>query len=101
MASGDGVIIKASWCGGGGNCVKIKHNSSYSTVYAHMSKFSILAKIGNRVMIGGQAGISGHLEIGNNVQIGGGSGVIKNIPDNTKVMGYPAKDIRSFIKENK
>jgi len=57
--------------------------------------------IGNNVIIGGQAGISGHLKIGNNVQIGGGSGVIKNIPDNTKVMGYPAKDIRNFIKENK
>ena len=56
--------------------------------------------IGNNVMIGGQAGISGHLKIGNNVQIGGGSGVIKNIPDNSKVMGYPAKDLRSFIKEN-
>ena len=52
-------------------------------------------------MIGGQAGISGHLKIGNNVQIGGGSGVIKNLPDNSRVMGYPAKDIRKFIKENK
>ena len=52
-------------------------------------------------MIGGQAGGSGHLKICNNVHIGGGSGVVKNIPDNTKVMGYPAKDIRSFIKENK
>ena len=52
MASGDGVVIKASWCGGGGNCVKIKHNSSYSTVYAHMSKFSRLAKAGNRVKQG-------------------------------------------------
>ena len=52
MASGDGVVIKASWCGGGGNCVKIKHNSSYSTVYAHMSKFSRFAKTGNRVKQG-------------------------------------------------
>ena len=52
MASGDGVVVKASWCGGGGNCVKIKHNSSYSTVYAHMSKFSRLAKTGNRVKQG-------------------------------------------------
>ena len=52
MASGDGVVIKASWCGGGGNCVKIKHNSSYSTVYAHMSEFSRLAKTGNRVKQG-------------------------------------------------
>ena len=57
--------------------------------------------IGDYVQIGGQAGISGHLKIGNNVSIGGGSGVIKNIPDNTKVMGYPATDIRSFIKQNK
>ena len=39
MASGDGVVTRAQWCGGGGNCVKIKHNSVYQTVYAHMSKF--------------------------------------------------------------
>ena len=57
--------------------------------------------LGNNVMIGGQAGISGHLKIGNNVQIGGGSGVVKDIPDNSKVMGYPARNFRKFIKENK
>ena len=57
--------------------------------------------LGNHVMIGGQAGISGHLKIGNNVQIGGGSGVIKDIPDNSKVMGYPAKNLKNFIRENK
>ena len=34
--------------------------------------------------------------IGNNVQIGGGSGVIKDIPDNSKVMGYPAKDLKKI-----
>ena len=43
-------------------------------------------------MIGGQAGISGHLKIGNNVQIGGGSGVLKSLEDNAKVMGYPARN---------
>ena len=37
--------------------------------------------------------------LGNNVQIGGGSGVIKNIPDNIKVMGYPATEIKNFLKE--
>ena len=63
--------------------------------------FAGSSKIGNNVMIGGQAGISGHLKIGNNVKIAGGSGVIKNIPDNTRVMGYPAKDIKKFIMENK
>ena len=40
MASGHGIVVKARWCGGGGYCVKIKHNSTYSTVYAHMSKFA-------------------------------------------------------------
>ena len=52
MASGDGVIVKAGWCGGGGNCVKIKHNKTYQTVYAHMKNFSNLAVPGNRIKQG-------------------------------------------------
>ena len=52
MASGDGKIIRAKWCGGGGNCIKIKHNSTYSTVYAHMSKFASGIKNGVRVKLG-------------------------------------------------
>jgi len=52
MASGDGLIVRARWCGGGGNCVKIKHNSTYSTVYAHMSKFGAGIKEGVRVKQG-------------------------------------------------
>ena len=52
MASGDGVIIKAGWCGGGGNCVKIKHNKTYQTVYAHMKNFSNLAIPGSRIKQG-------------------------------------------------
>ena len=52
MASGDGKIMKAGWCGGGGNCVKIKHNTTYQTVYAHMSKFGRGIKKGVRVKQG-------------------------------------------------
>ena len=52
MASGDGKITKAGWCGGGGNCVKIKHNTTYQTVYAHMSKFGKGIKKGTRVKQG-------------------------------------------------
>ena len=52
MASGDGKIIRARWCGGGGNCIKIKHNSTYSTVYAHLSKFASGIKEGVRVKQG-------------------------------------------------
>ena len=56
---------------------------------------------GKNVTIGGQVGISGHLKIGDNVEIAGGSGVIKDISDNSKVMGYPAKNIRDFLRENR
>jgi murein DD-endopeptidase MepM/ murein hydrolase activator NlpD len=52
MASGDGKIVRARWCGGGGNCIKIKHNSTYSTVYAHLKKFSRGIKEGARVKQG-------------------------------------------------
>ena len=49
MASGDGKIIRARWCGGGGNCIKIRHNSTYSTVYAHLKNFGRGIKEGKRV----------------------------------------------------
>ena len=59
MASGNGIIKKAGWCGGGGNCVKIKHNSTYQTVYAHMSKFARGIKPGVRVKQGQTIGYVG------------------------------------------
>ena len=59
MASGDGVVKKAGWCGGGGNCVVIKHNSTYQTVYAHMSKFASGVRSGVRVKQGQTIGYVG------------------------------------------
>ena len=59
MASGSGTIKKAGWCGGGGNCVVIKHNSTYQTVYAHMSKFAKGIKRGVRVKQGQTIGYVG------------------------------------------
>ena len=52
MASGSGVITRARWCGGGGNCIKIKHNSTYETIYAHMKNFARGIKEGVRVKQG-------------------------------------------------
>ena len=85
------------------NQVHIAHNNKIgeNCIIAGQVGFAGSSTIGNNVMIGGQAGISGHLKVGSNVQIGGGSGVIKDIADNSKVMGYPAKDLKKFIKENK
>jgi murein DD-endopeptidase MepM/ murein hydrolase activator NlpD len=52
MASGDGVVTRARWCGGGGNCVKIKHNKTYQTIYAHMKNFARGIREGVRVKQG-------------------------------------------------
>ena len=52
MASGSGIITRARWCGGGGNCIKIKHNSTYETIYAHMKNFARGIKEGVRVKQG-------------------------------------------------
>ena len=85
------------------NQVHIAHNNKIGNncIIAGQVGFAGSSTLGNNVIIGGQAGISGHLNIGNNIQIGGGSGVIKDIPDNSKVMGYPAKNLKNFIKDNK
>ena len=52
MASGSGTVTRARWCGGGGNCVKIKHNSTYETIYAHMKAFAKGIKEGRKVKQG-------------------------------------------------
>ncbi len=59
MASGDGVIKKAGWCGGGGNCIVIRHNTTYQTIYAHMSKFASGIRSGVRVKQGQTIGFVG------------------------------------------
>jgi len=85
------------------NQIHIAHNVKIgdNCIIAGQVGFAGSSTIGDNVMIGGQAGISGHLKIGNNIKIGGGSGVIKDIPDDKRIMGYPAKDLKEFIKENK
>ena len=85
------------------NQIHIAHNVKIgeNSIIAGQVGIAGSSILGNNVRIGGQAGISGHLTIGNNVEIAGGSGVIKDVSNNSKVMGYPAKNIRDFLKYNK
>ena len=85
------------------NQVHVAHNVKIgkNCMIAGQVGFAGSASIGDNVIIGGQAGISGHLKIGNNVKIGGGSGVINDIPDNCKIIGYPAVPLKDFFKKKK
>ena len=59
MATADGEIIAASRTRGNGNYVKIRHNSTYTTQYLHMSRFAKSAKVGRRVKQGDVIGYVG------------------------------------------
>ena len=89
---GDGVKLD--------NLIQIGHNVEIgeNTVIAAQSGIAGSTKIGTNCQIGGQVGISGHLTIGNRVSIQAKSGILKNIKDDSKIMGYPAFDYTSFNK---
>jgi UDP-3-O-[3-hydroxymyristoyl] glucosamine N-acyltransferase len=85
------------------NQIHIAHNVKIGKTCMIAGQVGIAGStsIGNNCMIGGQAGISGHLKIGNFVHIAGHSGVLHDIEDNKKVMGYPAEDVKKFLKRSK
>ena len=62
VSIGDGTVISAGWAGGGGNTVKIRHNSVYTTSYMHLSKYGPGIKAGVHVQQGqviGYVGMTG------------------------------------------
>ncbi len=82
------------------NLIQIGHNVEIGahTVIAAQTGIAGSTKIGSHCQIGGQVGISGHLTIGNRVGIQAKSGILKNIKDDSKIMGYPAFDYTAFNK---
>ena len=59
MSIGDGVVTSRKYEGAGGNTVRIRHNSVYSTAYLHLSKFASNLKVGQRVRQGEVIGYVG------------------------------------------
>ncbi len=58
-AVGDGVVTKANYSGGAGNFVKIRHNSTYTTGYMHLSKYGEGVRVGKMVKQGDIIGYVG------------------------------------------
>ena len=83
------------------NLVQIGHNSK-------LGKFCIMAgnsglagsvTLGNGVIIGGSASIKDHLTLGDGVMIGAGSGVAADVPAGKTMLGYPAVEARTALKQ--
>jgi murein DD-endopeptidase MepM/ murein hydrolase activator NlpD len=63
VALGSGRVVKVGWIKGYGNTVQIRHNETYLTQYAHLSRFARGLKAGSRVQQGelvGYVGQTGH-----------------------------------------
>lgn len=84
------------------NLVQIGHNVVVGRhcVIVGLVGIAGSATLGDYVVIAGQAGIGGHVHIGDGAQVGGGAGVHTNIKPGEKVIGYPAMDVRSWMKMN-
>ena len=59
MTIGDGVITSMKYEGAGGNTIRIRHNSVYSTAYLHLSGYAKGLKTGQRVRQGQVIGYVG------------------------------------------
>ena len=59
MSIGEGTVIQKGWAGGGGNSIKVKHNSVYTTQYMHLSGYADGVYQGARVRQGQVIGFVG------------------------------------------
>lgn len=82
------------------NLIQVAHNVQIgqNNVFAAQSGIAGSTKIGDSNMIGGQCGFSGHITVGNNNQVAAQSGIHGNIGDGERLMGYPAIDVKQFIR---
>ena len=77
------------------NLVQIGHNVDIGENCIIVAQVGIggSTRVGNDSVLAGQVGLVGHIKIGNRVVIAAQSGVTKDIPDDTTIFGYTAREI--------
>ncbi len=77
------------------NLIQVGHNVviGANTVIAAQTGISGSVHIGSANMIGGQVGFAGHISTGDRVMVAAQSGLHKNLPDESVVLGSPARPI--------
>lgn len=88
---GDTIIKKGTKID---NLVHIAHNDiiGEDCFIVAQTGISGSVEVGNNTTLAGQVGVAGHLKIGNNVVIAARSGVTNDVPDNSKMSGYPLRE---------
>ncbi len=83
------------------NLVQIGHNCRLGrcVIVAGQAGIAGSTTIGDGAMIGGRAGIADHVHIAAGGIVGAAAGVMRDVEVNQRVMGIPAKDSRTFFKE--
>ena len=83
------------------NLVHLAHNVELGrhVFMAGQSGIAGGTHIGDYCQVGGQAGIYGHLTLGAHVVVGAKSSVTRSFPENTQLMGIPARPAREFLRE--
>jgi UDP-3-O-[3-hydroxymyristoyl] glucosamine N-acyltransferase len=84
------------------NLVHVAHNVEIgpNSILAGMVGISGSVKIGKNVILGGGAGVTDHVNIGDNVMIAAKSVIIKDVPENSVVAGFPHQDIQDWRKSS-
>lgn len=84
------------------NLIQVAHNVEIgdNTVMASQSGIAGSTKIGKWCQVGGQVGFAGHIKIGDQVSVGAQSGIHADVKDGSRIMGYPAVDVRDFMRQS-
>jgi len=83
------------------NLIQIGHNCTVGdwTVMAAQAGVAGSCHVGSHCMIGGQVGLAGHIKIGDRAQIAAQSGIHKDVPDDARLFGSPAMDLKAYGRQ--